>query len=108
AKRLAFVLAQDDKTAALARPAIYNALAYVARRVPEITDQIVNLDRAVRWGFSHELGPFEMWDALGVRSTAAAMEANNIEVAPWVKEMLAAGHETFYRSDNGQLSYYDS
>ena len=108
AKRLAFVLAQDDKAGALARHAIYNSLAYAARRVPEITDQIVNVDRAVRWGFSHELGPFEMWDALGVRRTVAAMEANKIEVAPWVKEMLAAGHETFYRSDNGQLSYYDS
>src|SRR6267378_1177135 len=107
AKRLAFVLAQDDKAGALARHAIHNSLAYAARRVPEITDQIVNVDRAVRWGFSHELGPFEMWDALGVRQTAAAMEANKIEVAAWVKEMLAAGHETFYRSENGRLSYYD-
>jgi 3-hydroxyacyl-CoA dehydrogenase len=107
AKRLEFVLAQDDKAGALARHAIYNSLAYAARRVPEITDQIVNVDRAVRWGFSHELGPFELWDALGVRRTAAAMEANKIEVAPWVKEMLAAGHETFYRADNGRLNYFD-
>jgi 3-hydroxyacyl-CoA dehydrogenase len=107
AKRLEFVLAQDDKAGALARHAIYNSLAYAARRVPEITDQIVNVARAVRWGFSHELGPFEMWNALGVRQTAAAMEANKIEVAPWVKEMLAAGHETFYHSDNGRLSYFD-
>ncbi len=107
AKRLAFVLAQDDKAGALARHAIYNSVAYAARRVPEITDQIVNVDRAVRWGFSHELGPFEMWDALGVRPTAAAMEANRIEVAPWVKEMLAAGCQTFYHSENGRLSYYD-
>jgi 3-hydroxyacyl-CoA dehydrogenase len=107
AKRIAFVLARDDKAGALARHAIYNALAYSARRVPEITDQIVNLDRAVRWGFSHELGPFEMWDALGVRQTVAAMAANNIAVAPWVNQMLAGGNETFYRSDNGRLSYYD-
>src|SRR5712691_7844153 len=106
-QRLAFVLAQDDKAGALARHAIYNSLAYAARRVPEITDQLVNVDRAVRWGFSHELGPFEMWDALGVRQTVAAMEANKIEVAPWVTEMLAAGNETFYRSDNGRLSYFD-
>ena len=106
-QRLAFVLAQDDKAGALARHAIYNSLAYAARRVPEITDQIINVDRAVRWGFSHELGPFEMWDALGVQQTVAAMEANKIEVAPWVKEMLAAGHETFYRADNGRLSYFD-
>jgi 3-hydroxyacyl-CoA dehydrogenase len=107
AKRLEFVLAQDDKAGALARHTVYNSLAYAARRIPEITDQIINVDRAVRWGFSHELGPFELWDVLGVRKTAAAMEANGIEVAPWVKEMLAAGHENFYRSTNGLLSYYD-
>jgi len=107
AKRLEFVLAQDDKAGALARHIVYNILAYAPRRIPEITDQIVNVDKAMRWGYSHELGPFELWEALGVRKTAAAMEADGIEVAPWVKEMLAAGHESFYRSDNGLLSYYD-
>jgi 3-hydroxyacyl-CoA dehydrogenase len=106
-ERLAFVLAQDDRAGALARHTVYASLAYAARRIPEITDQIINVDRAVRWGFSHQLGPFELWDALGVRKTAAAIEANGIEVAPWVKEMLAAGHESFYRSTNGRLSYYD-
>jgi len=106
-ERLAFVLAQDDRAGALARHTVYKALAYAARRVPEITDQIINVDRAVRWGYSHELGPFELWDALGVRKTVEAMKPQDIEVAPWVKEMLAAGHESFYRSDDGLLSYYD-
>jgi 3-hydroxyacyl-CoA dehydrogenase len=107
ATRLGFVLAQNDRAGALARHAIYNSLAYAARCIPEVTDQIINVDRALRWGFAHELGPFEIWDALGVRKTAEAMEGNTIKVAPWVKEMLALGHETFYRSDNGHLSYYD-
>ncbi|MCA1837789.1 MAG: enoyl-CoA hydratase/isomerase family protein, partial [Actinobacteria bacterium] len=105
--RLAFVLAQDDKAGALARHVIYHTLAYAARRIPEISDQIVNVDKAMRWGYSHELGPFELWDAIGVRKTVASMEANGIEVAKWVKEMLAAGHDNFYRSDGGLLSYYD-
>ena len=107
AKRLEFVLAQDDKAGALARHVVYNTLAYAARRIPEITDQIVNVDKAMRWGYSHELGPFELWDALGVRKTVEAMKANNVAVAPWVIEMLDAGHESFYRSTNGLLSYYD-
>jgi 3-hydroxyacyl-CoA dehydrogenase len=51
----------------------------------------------VRWGFSHELGPFELWDALGVAETAKAMEAHGVAVAQWVHDMLAAGHATFYR-----------
>ena len=107
AQRLEFVLKQNDKAGALARHVVYNALAYASRRIPEISDEIVNVDRAVRWGFSHELGPFEIWDALGVRETVANMEGQKIAVAPWVKEMLASGHETFYRSEDGRLSYYD-
>jgi len=106
-ERLAFVLAQDDRAGALARHTVYNSLAYAARRIPEITDQIINVDRAVRWGYSHELGPFELWDALGVRKTVEAMKAQGTEVPPWVREMLATGHESFYRSDDGLLRYYD-
>ena len=100
--RLAFVLAQDDRAGALARHVVYHSLAYAARRVPEITDHIINVDKAMRWGYSHELGPFELWDALGVRRTAEAMEAAGIAVAAWVTEMLDAGHETFYRTEDGR------
>jgi 3-hydroxyacyl-CoA dehydrogenase len=105
--RLDFVLAQDDKAGALVRHTVYHSLAYAARRIPEITDQIISVDNAMRWGYSHELGPFELWDALGVRKTAAAMAAKDIAVAVWVREMLDAGHETFYFYQNGQLSCYD-
>ncbi|MBA3806302.1 MAG: 3-hydroxyacyl-CoA dehydrogenase/enoyl-CoA hydratase family protein, partial [Acidobacteria bacterium] len=106
-KRLEFVLAQNDRAGALARQTVYHTLAYAARRVPEITDQIINVDKAMRWGYAHELGPFELWDALGVSKTARKMEANGFEIAPWVKEMLDAGNESFYRSQDGLLSYYD-
>ena len=72
AKRIEFVLAQDDKAGALARHIVYNSLAYAARRVPEITDRIINVDNALRWGYAYEMGPFEMWDALGVGKTVEA------------------------------------
>lgn len=106
-KRLEFVMKQEDKAGALVRHVTCNSLAYAARRIPEITDEIVNVDRAMRWGFSHELGPFELWDALGVRTTAEAMKQSGIAAAPWVEEMLAAGHETFYRTNAGRLEQYD-
>ena len=106
-ERLAFVLRQNDKAGALARHAVYNTLGYASRRVPEITDRLADVDRAMRWGYSHELGPFELWDALGVRETAEAMEKEGVTVAPWVREMLDAGHETFYHETEGALSYYD-
>lgn len=105
--RLKFVLKQDDKAGKMARHVVYNALGYAARRVPEISDDIASIDRAVRWGFSHDLGPFETWDALGVKETAQAMEAFGVAVAPWVREMLAAGNRSFYRHEDGQLAVYD-
>lgn len=98
-KRLEFVLRQDDKAGALARHVIYNSLAYASRRIPEFTESLADVDRAMRWGFSHEMGPFEMWDALGVRTVAEAMKTNGIVVAPWVGEMLASGHEHFYEKN---------
>ncbi|MFP5247567.1 MAG: 3-hydroxyacyl-CoA dehydrogenase NAD-binding domain-containing protein, partial [Thermoanaerobaculia bacterium] len=91
-ERLKFVLKQDDKAGALARHVVYNALGYASRRVPEISDDLVSIDRAARWGFSHDLGPFELWDVIGVRDTIDAIDA-----APWVREMLDAGDESFYR-----------
>jgi len=96
-ERLRFVLAQDDKAGALARHVVYHALGYASRRVPEISDDVISIDRATRWGFSHDLGPFELWDLLGVNATADAMEANGVAVAPWVREMLARGNGSFYR-----------
>jgi 3-hydroxyacyl-CoA dehydrogenase len=55
------------------------------------------VDDAVRWGFAYEAGPFEIWDMLGVAETAEKMEAAGLEVAGWVKDMLAAGNERFYK-----------
>lgn len=101
ADRLRFVLLQDDKAGGLARQVVYNALAYASRRVPEISDDLVSIDRAVRWGFSHDLGPFELWDALGVQATTDAIEKYGVAVAPWVREMLASGYTSFYR--DGQV-----
>ncbi|HEX8559743.1 MAG TPA: 3-hydroxyacyl-CoA dehydrogenase NAD-binding domain-containing protein [Pyrinomonadaceae bacterium] len=106
-ERVRFVLGQDDKAGRLARHAVYHTLGYASRRVPEIADRIVDVDRAMRWGYSHELGPFELWDALGVRATAEAMAREGVGAAPWVAEMLDSGRETFYRREGGALSFYD-
>ncbi|MBV9929241.1 MAG: enoyl-CoA hydratase/isomerase family protein [Acidobacteria bacterium] len=107
-ERLRFVLGQEDKAGRLARHVVYHTLAYASRRVPEITDRIVDIDRAMRWGYSHELGPFELWDALGVREATEAMEKEGVAVAGWVREMLGAGYETFYKADDyDALWWYD-
>ncbi len=74
-------------------------LAYASNRVPEITDTIVNVDNAQKWGFAHQLGPFEIWDAIGIAETVTRFEADGYPVADWVKQMLAAGLTTFYQRD---------
>lgn len=84
-------------------------LAYASNRVPEITDTIVNVDNAQKWGFGHQMGPFEIWDAIGVADTIERFEADGYPVAQWVKDMVASGKETFYQLDkNGEVAGYYS
>lgn len=108
-ERLRAIMARavaGDRQAALVEAALLPTLAYAARRIPEISDDIVAVDDAVRWGFGHALGPFQTWDALGVEPTARRMRYLGIAVAPWVDEMLAAGHATFYRREARDLQAY--
>jgi 3-hydroxyacyl-CoA dehydrogenase len=101
--RLRFLLdkAEEDRGARYLRDTLLPSLAYAARRVPEIADSLVEVDHAVEWGFGYELGPFRAWDGIGVADGVARMEALGIEVPAWVRDMLAAGNESFYR--DGQV-----
>jgi 3-hydroxyacyl-CoA dehydrogenase len=74
-------------------------LSYASKRVPEITDSIVSVDNAQKWGFNHQMGPFEIWDAIGVAESVEKFEAAGYKVADWVKEMLAKGNSSFYQTD---------
>ena len=87
------MVAGNDRAAALARTVLYETLIYSANRLGEIADDVVDIDRALRWGFGWERGPFETWDALGVKATAAKMEAAGYTVPGWVKEQIAAQGE---------------
>jgi 3-hydroxyacyl-CoA dehydrogenase len=104
-ERLRRMIAGDDRAAALARAVLYETTVYAAARLGEIADEVVDIDRALRWGFGWDRGPFESWDALGVRSTVARMQAAGLEVPDWVLARLAAGEETFYqRGPTGSVS----
>lgn len=81
-------------------------LIYSANRIPEISDDIVNIDNAMKWGFAWETGPFESWDAIGVRKSVDRMKAEGKKVPAWILEMLEAGRETFYTIDNGEKFYW--
>ncbi len=105
-QRLRQLLQFEDRAANYVRDVLYYGFAYAAHVAPEIAYKLSDVDDAMRWGFSHEAGPFEMWDMLGVAETAVKMEAAGLEIAPWVKEMLAAGHDSFYK--NGSVYDWES
>jgi 3-hydroxyacyl-CoA dehydrogenase len=103
ASRLRFLVekADEDRHARYIRDTLLPYMAYASRRVPEISDTLEDVDHAMEWGFAHQTGPFRTWDLLGVRETVEKMESMDIDVASWVKEMLEAGNDTFYKNENG-------
>ena len=108
AERIRTVLSGTDKAARFAERVTLDTLAYASRRIPEISDDLVNIDRALRWGFAWDLGPFEVWDAYGVRKGVARMKELGLKPAPWVEQMLASGRETFYAVDGTRDTAWDS
>ncbi len=97
----------EDNGAKFAWKAVANNLIYAANRVPEISDTIVDIDNAMRWGFNLELGPFETWDAIGLAAAAERMEKEGLDVPEKVQKMLKSGITSFYKTENGTLFYYD-
>ncbi|MFY9573905.1 MAG: 3-hydroxyacyl-CoA dehydrogenase NAD-binding domain-containing protein, partial [Blastocatellia bacterium] len=82
-------------------------LIYAANRIPEIADDIVNIDNAVKWGFNHEFGTFELWDVIGVEKSVAKMREDGLEIPPLVRKLLDAGKKSFYEHRDGQTFYFD-
>ncbi|MEM6647770.1 MAG: 3-hydroxyacyl-CoA dehydrogenase family protein, partial [Bacteroidota bacterium] len=78
AERLTWLFEDDGRAGQFFRETTLDLLAYAARRVPEITSNPANVDKAIRWGFSWELGPFEMWDTLGFERVRTAMHEASI------------------------------
>ncbi len=96
----------DDRAGRLLWNITSQTLLYSARLLGEIADDIKAIDDAMKWGFGWELGPFEMWDVIGVRKSAERLEEEGAALPGWVKEMLDQGHETFYMKENGTQFYY--
>ncbi|MDF2156414.1 3-hydroxyacyl-CoA dehydrogenase/enoyl-CoA hydratase family protein [Algoriphagus sp. CAU 1675] len=106
-KRIKFLVNFEDRAGEFYRASFYDLFKYCSNRIPEISDELYRIDQAVCAGFGWELGPFETWDILGVRETLEKMEAAGEKAADWIHEMLAAGHETFYKVEEGKKLYYD-
>jgi len=103
AQKLKMVVGATDKGAEFAWKSIRDTLIYTVNRIPEIADDVVNVDNAMRWGFNWEIGPFEMFDAIGVKAFVKRAEKDGIAVPESLKTV-----ESFYRfNDNGEKEYFD-
>jgi 3-hydroxyacyl-CoA dehydrogenase len=107
ADRFALLLAGQDLAGEFYRKTILDGFRYASNRVPEIADDLVKIDQAICAGFGWEMGVFETWDAIGVEKANAMMAELGLTPAPWVTEMLALGHSTFYKIEGGKRLYYD-
>jgi len=104
--RIPILCAGADDAGAFYRSAFAALFSYVSHRIPEITDSVKSIDEAMRAGFGWKLGPFEYWDALGVQAGVELIEKEGYTLAPWVREMLDAGHTHFYRTTDAGLEVY--
>jgi 3-hydroxyacyl-CoA dehydrogenase len=107
ADRMKAVVYADDPGGKFTWEAMAHNLIYAANRIPEISDTIVEIDRAIRWGFNFEMGPFETWDAIGVAESIEKMEQEGFVVPEKVKEMISSGCRSFYKTEEGRQLYYD-
>jgi 3-hydroxyacyl-CoA dehydrogenase len=101
-ERLRTLVASSDRAGTFLWKLFSDLLLYSAERVPEISDRIVEIDRAMRWGYAHSLGPFELWDALGVEAMAKRIEQDGRALPANVQRMLASGAGAFYRTADAE------
>lgn len=106
-ERIRSIVFAKDRAGEFAWKTLSDTLLYTARRIPEIADDIVAVDQAMRWGFNWELGPFELWDAIGVEESVTRMRAEGKTMPPLVEALLSSGRKRFYEKRQGERCYFD-
>jgi 3-hydroxyacyl-CoA dehydrogenase len=107
AERIKALTWSKDRVGAFLWKTLGRTLCYTAERIPEIADTVVEIDRAMQWGFNWELGPFEVWDAIGVEKSVAKLQEEGKTVPANVQKLLDSGAKSFYKQENGQRFYFD-
>ena len=97
----------EDIAAEVVREYLCRNFIYAANRIPEICDTVVAIDNTMKWGYNHRMGPFETWDAVGVREAVDVMKTLKLKVPTKITEMLKAKCETFYLKKEDGNYYYD-
>ncbi len=105
--RLKMLVAGKDKAGEFYRATFAGLFQYVSNRIPEIADELYKIDDALKAGFGWDLGPFEYWDAIGVKASVELMEAAGVKPNTWVYDFLKGGNTAFYKIENGKKLFYD-
>lgn len=106
-QRVASLLQAPDRAGQFYRKVLSDAFHYAASRIPEVSDDIVSVDNAMKWGFNWECGVFELWDAVGVEPTVEQWKKEKRPIPSLVENLLGAGKKTFYVQTDGTTSYFD-
>jgi 3-hydroxyacyl-CoA dehydrogenase len=106
-KRLNALVRCDDDAGLFMSELIIKSCAYAAHRIPEIADDIIQIDNALKAGFGWDIGPFEVLDAIGPKYTADKIKKMGLEVPKILTALLEKGYDTFYKVENSKLHYFD-
>ena len=106
AERLRMICAAEDAAGRFAWQHLSAVLCYTADRIPEIADDVDTIDNGMKWGYNWELGPFETWDALGVKETAARLEKEGRPVPAVVTQLLSSGQPSFYQRRASRVHFF--
>jgi 3-hydroxyacyl-CoA dehydrogenase len=106
-ERIKTLVMSPDRGGQFAWKTLKKTLLYSAEKIPEISDDVVNIDRAMRWGYNWELGPFEIWDAIGLKSSIKKMEKEGDPIPPLVEKLLSKGYSSFYEKRDGRSFFFD-
>src|SRR6266550_2234010 len=106
-ERIKALVWSKDRVGAFLWKTMSRTFRYAANHIPEIADTIVEVDRAMRWGFNWELGVFETWDAIGVEKSVTRMKEEAQPIPENVQKLLDAGAKSFYKKHDGQQFYFD-
>ncbi|RBP91329.1 3-hydroxyacyl-CoA dehydrogenase [Cytobacillus firmus] len=104
--KLKALVYSNDRAGQLLWNILSPALLYSAQLLGEIADDVTAIDKAMKWGFGWEMGPFETWDAIGVGKSVQKMEDAGEEVPAWVKDMQEKGFSSFYKEEEGKQYFY--
>ncbi|SFJ41741.1 3-hydroxyacyl-CoA dehydrogenase [Halobacillus dabanensis] len=105
-KLKALVEAEGDRAGDLVWSVVKPVIIYSAELHGEIADDVPSIDEAMKWGFGWELGPFEMWDSIGLSASVERMKKEGETVPAWIDTMLENGNDSFYKKENGNVYFY--